>query len=106
MDSCENRLEKIIRNSPKILTYNQEDILQESLNNWIVEYNNWLTEKGLSTINFTIDSLCNKSEYQYSYFYNKEIRDVYRIDTKESILQVENISFFFRIPSAKYTLFR
>jgi len=97
LDSCERRLEKIIRISPKILTNNQEYKFQKSLADWVTEYNDWLDKKGLSKINITIDSLYIKSRYQYSYFYQNDIRDVYRLDTKESILQVDKISFFFQL---------
>ena len=97
LDSCENRLEKIIRLSPIILTNNYEVVLQESLSKWIIEYNNWLKSKELSPINITIDNLYKKSQYQYTYFYHNNLRDVYRIDTKESISQVDNISFFFQL---------
>ncbi len=79
-DSCEGRLDRLIKQKPMVLNDSYENGLQDKLIKWKAEYNNWLLKHNRDTINFTIEKLVSKTKYQYSYFQTDEPIDVYRTD--------------------------
>lgn len=79
-DSCEGRLDRLIKQKPMVLSDNYENILQDKLSKWKDEYNSWLLKYNRDTINFTVDKLVSKTKYQYTYFQTDKPIDVYRTD--------------------------
>lgn len=79
-DSCEGRLDRLIKQKPLVLNDNYESILQDKLVRWTAEYNRWLLQHNRDTIIFTVDKLISKTKYQYSYFQIYEPIDVYMTD--------------------------
>jgi hypothetical protein len=79
-DSCEGRLDRLIKQKPLVLNDNYESILQDKLVRWKTEYNRWLEQHNRDTITFTVDKLVSKTKYQYSYFRTDEPIDVFRTD--------------------------
>jgi hypothetical protein len=93
-DTCEGRLDRLIRLKPMVLDSNFESRLQDKLIKWETEYNNWLLKQNLDTINFTVDKLADKTKYQYSYFQTDEPIDVYRTDLGIEINGIQNFKLF------------
>ena len=79
-DSCEGRLDRLIKKKPLPLNSSYENQLQDKLEKWKTEYNNWLTENNRKIIDFNIPDLVHKTKYQYSYFQTHDPIDVYRTD--------------------------
>jgi hypothetical protein len=96
-DSCEGRLDRLIKQNPIVLNGSYETDLQDKLSKWKSEYNSWLLKHNRDTIVFSIDGLANKSKYQYSYFVTDEPIDVYRTDLDIEINGNKNFKLFIRL---------
>ena len=99
-DSCDGRLDKLIKTHPRTLDQSYEVELQKKLNHWKNEYNNWLKENSRDTIVFEINNIVSNTSYQYSYFITDDPIDVYRTDTEIELNEIKKFSFFIRIDKA------
>ena len=96
-DSCESRLDRLIRTKPYILENKYETQLQRKLELWKQNHNKWQLKNKRDSIGFDILDLVEKTKYQYSYFITTEPIDVYRTDTDIKINENKNLMLFLQI---------
>ncbi len=93
-DSCEGRLDRLIKVKPLTLDQSYEIELQNKLDKWKDDYNNWLRKNSRDTIAFHISDLYKKTTYQYSYMLMADPIDIYRTNTEIEINGQNNFMFF------------
>ncbi len=79
-DSCEGRLDRLIKVNPLKLNSTHELQLQGKLRQWKTENNSRLITNDSDTIKLEDIGLLSKTTYQYSYFITTKPVDVYRTD--------------------------
>lgn len=95
-DSCEGRLDRLMKKKPMILDESYEDKLQAKLLKWRIGYNKWLREKGEDTISLTVDKIVDKTSYQYSYFMTNHPVDVYRTNLGIDLAGYKDFKLYIR----------
>lgn len=96
-DSCEGRIDRLIKVKPLILDRSYENVLLSKIDKWKNEYNKWLKNNKRDTIDFKLSDLYKKTIYQYSYFINSDPIDVYKTKTDIEINGNKDFCFFIRL---------
>ena len=99
-DSCEGRLNKLVKVRPRKLDQTYENELQKKMSQWRNEYNDWLKKNKRDTVFFKVENLVGKTTYQYSSFMTNQPLDVYRTDTDIELNGIKNFRFFIEIDNA------